>query len=426
MKNISILFTLLLSSLCFSQDYNTNNFQFNGQFTYISQTIFPFNNHRFNSGIYSLNSLKDTESTQSYTFYLGYRINHNLDIYVDPEWSLGNGINNGTGIASYPSGEVIRVPAPGTPGASAVPYFARAFIKYSIPISGSFKQVEGNINQIPGKISNNNIVINAGKFSASDVFDQNSYANSGRNQFMNWSFINNLSYDYAADLRGYSYGASVEWNHPSWILRLGSFAMPMQANSIILGSIFSQNRGDQIELEEHYKNSILRILAYRNIGNMGQYLSNDIHISTNSVKYGYGLNYEQSLCDNGTTGIFARLGYNPGSTESFAFAECDSSISAGIQISGKHLKIKDDIMGIGISQASLNKNHALYLESGGEGFILSGPINYSPERIFEIYYNHNFDKSRWSIGPDLQIINNAGYNMNTNTWLLGFRAHLSF
>ena len=419
MKFLFILIAIFLYSFCLSQA------EYNGQFTYISQTIFPFNNHRYNSGSYSLSTLKDTQSTQSYTLYFGYRFNHNLDIYIDPEWSLGNGVNNGTGIASYPSGEVIRVPAPGTPGASAVPYFARTFIRYTISIACKNHNIDSGINQISNNILNQNIVINVGKFATSDVFDQNSYANSGRNQFMNWTFVNNLSYDYAADLRGYSYGVAIEWNHPSWVLRAGSLAMPMQANSANLGSIFSQNRGDQIELEEHYKKSIFRILSYRNIGNMGRYIGNDIKVAPNIEKYGYALNYEQNLSDGGNTGLFARAGFNPGSSESFAFAECDSSISCGMQISGNHWKIKDDIIGIGISQANLNKNHADYLELGGQGFMLSGPIKYFPERIAEFYYNHN--KDRWSIGPDFQIINNAGYNSHNGLlWTFGFRAHLNF
>src|SRR5690348_7647684 len=39
------------------------------------------------------------------------------------------------------------------------------------------------------------------------------------------------------------------------------------------------------------------------------------------MKYCFGLNWEQALGDGGASGVFGRLGWNDGMTESFAYAE---------------------------------------------------------------------------------------------------------
>ncbi len=167
-------------------------------------------------------------------------------------------------------------------------------------------------NQVAGDQPLNRIVVTGGKLSTTDLFDVNSYANSTRTQFMNWGLINSAAYDYAADLRGYTTGLAIEWIHPTWAIRAGSFSMPSVANGPALASIFAQNRGDQIEFEDHptllrHKDpAIVRVRAFRNVANMGTYsealaLAQDSGgppsvIATrkpDSVKYGFGLSAEQ-------------------------------------------------------------------------------------------------------------------------------------
>ena len=53
-----------------------------------------------------------------------------------------------------------------------------------------------------------------------------------------------------------------------------------------------------------------------------------------AVKVGFGINIEQAIADGGDTGGFARLGWNDGATESYAFTEADRSLSFGGQLSG--------------------------------------------------------------------------------------------
>ncbi len=51
-----------------------------------------------------------------------------------------------------------------------------------------------------------------------------------------------------------------------------------------------------------------------------------------AIKYGFGLNLEQTLADNGETGVFARLGWDDGKTESYAYTECVNQMSVGAQV----------------------------------------------------------------------------------------------
>jgi hypothetical protein len=49
-----------------------------------------------------------------------------------------------------------------------------------------------------------------------DVFDPNSYAHDPRTQFLNWSLMTYGAYDYAADARGYTWGAALERYADDW------------------------------------------------------------------------------------------------------------------------------------------------------------------------------------------------------------------
>src|SRR5580693_2633008 len=83
-------------------------YEINGQLTYIAQSLFPF--HSSYTGPLSLVSRRETEWTETYTLYLGLRPMSGVDLYVDPEWSLGAGISGGTGLAAYTNGDVLRIP----------------------------------------------------------------------------------------------------------------------------------------------------------------------------------------------------------------------------------------------------------------------------------------------------------------------------
>jgi hypothetical protein len=65
-----------------------------------------------------------------------------------------------------------------------------------------------------------------------DFFDVNAVGSDSHLQFTNWTVDNNGAYDYAADTRGYTFGAIAEYDSRTWSLRFGEALMPTVANGI--------------------------------------------------------------------------------------------------------------------------------------------------------------------------------------------------
>ena len=264
-----------------------------------------------------------------------------------------------------------------------------------------------------------------GLMAATDDFDLNRYANNTRTQFMNWGLINNTAWDFAADTRGYDYGFVVALVEPSWRLAFGSYQMPTMANGNTFDGHIQQARGDNLELtlKPNQQGTVLRFLAYRNLARMGDYaeaiaIGNATSTTPDIAaddrlgrsKYGFGLNMEQPLADEGETGAFARIGWNDGHTEDFAFTEVDRHLSTGVQMSGIHWGRTDDRLGIGYAWHGLSPEHRDYLAAGGIGFMLGdGKLNYGLEQILETYYRVQLGQYA-QLSPDFQYIQNPGYN----------------
>jgi len=103
----------------------------------------------------------------------------------------GRGISSVTGLAGPTNGDVLRQ---GTFDLGNGPYVARAFIRYTIPLMGEKRDtLQRGMDQLAGVVSKHRIEITAGKFAASDLFDLNRYANTTRQQFMNWNLFQNTA-----------------------------------------------------------------------------------------------------------------------------------------------------------------------------------------------------------------------------------------
>jgi high affinity Mn2+ porin len=258
-----------------------------------------------------------------------------------------------------------------------------------------------------------------------DLFDVNRYANTTRQQFMNWDLFNNSAWDFAADTRGYSNGIAAAWIHPLWAVRVGSLQMPVVANGNNFDSHLRNGRGDQAELtvSSRATGTVARFLVFMNHGRMGNYAEALAAArATNTVpdiaaddkpgrtKYGWGLNLEQPIADGGETGAFARLGWSDGKNESFVFTEVDRHVSAGVQVSGTHWGRVNDRVGIAGVRTGIVQVHRDYLAAGGLGFLLGdGRLNYGAEQIIEAYYRAQLG-DYFQVGPDVQYVRNPGYN----------------
>jgi hypothetical protein len=380
----------------------------------------------------SLTPRGDSKISHAYGVYSGVDAGRGFQAYLDVEMVRGKGISRVVGLAGPTNGDVLRQ---GTANLGSGPYVARAFVRYTHSFSTHQRDtLNAAPDQIPVIAPSDRLEITAGKFAVSDLFDVNRYANSTRLQFLNWSLFQNTAWDFAADTRGYTNGIAMSWIHPVWTIRAGSFQMPRQANGNVFDSDLRRARGDQAELTLTIPRTgtVGRILGYVNHARMGDYAealaigaslrqAPDIAADDRPgrKKYGFGANLEQPLADEGETGVFARLGWNDGKNESFAFTEVDRHISAGAQLSGSHWERANDRIGLAGVRQGIVPVHRGYLAAGGVGFLLGdGRLTYGSEQILEGYYRLQAGRSL-ELTSDVQSIRNPGYNRDRGPALVG-------
>jgi high affinity Mn2+ porin len=143
------------------------------------------------------------------------------------------------------------------------------------------------------------------------------------------------------------------------------------------------------------------------------------------VKYGFGLNWEQEVTKE--LGMFARLGWNDGQTESWAFTAMDRLAELGFLLKGKCWCRPNDQVGLAYAMGGLAKIHHEYLAAGGLDFIIGdGALNYGPEQILEVYYNVAVIKGIF-VTVDFQEVINPAYNRDRGPVSIGtVRVHYEF
>jgi high affinity Mn2+ porin len=142
-------------------------------------------------------------------------------------------------------------------------------------------------------------------------------------------------------------------------------------------------------------------------------------------KAGAGLSWDQELSPD--FGGFARLSWNDGRTETWAFTEIDRSVAVGLSLKGTRWNRPDDVVGLADVTNGLSSEHEAYLAAGGIGMILGdGRLNYGPEEIVEAYYDAKVCKWLW-ITPDFQFVEHPGYNRDRGAIpIYAVRAHVEF
>jgi len=380
------------------------------------------------------------EVTDTYGLYLGSQITQSLQAYMDVEMFRGSGLSGGYGLGAYTNADVIRA-GPADLGQS--PYLARLYLRYLIPLSTEMADPAArSMDQLPGREPLDRIEIKGGKLAPTDDFDQNRYANNGRTQFLNYAFLFNTAWDYASDTRGYSIGASVAFVHPTWRLIFGSYQVPVTRNGMTLDDQIYRARGDNAELSlaPGSVGTVIRLLVFRNEGRMGDYRdAMAIGAATGTVpstlanqqpgrtKYGFGLNMEQPLANDGETGLFARAGWANGTNSNWSYTEVDRDASMGLQVSGRNWGRPEDRFGIGLGVDGITGSHRHYLEEGGIGMLVGdGALNYGLEQVMEAYYRIQLGRYV-QLSPDFQYIENPGYNRDRGPiQVYGMRLHLSY
>jgi carbohydrate-selective porin OprB len=250
----------------------------------------------------------------------------------------------------------------------------------------------------------------------------------------------NGAWDYPADVRGYTWGWMHEIHLRNWSFRYASAAMPRVANGLRFDRRLFVNRGDVIEAEYrrdfHKHPGVIRLLNYYNHADAGTYSvaiqqaqatgTAPSIVSTRqngTLKYGFGLNLEQEITKD--IGVFARLGWNDGKTESFAFTAIDRLATAGVSVTGTRWHRPFDTAATELTVSGISGVHASYLADGGYDFLIGdGHLQYGPEYVSETYYNARLFPGFFA-AFDLQHDANPAYNQARGpVWIPSLRLHL--
>jgi high affinity Mn2+ porin len=389
------------------------------------------------SGTNSLSNSPERDVSLTTTLFFGFRIAGDTQFYFDPEIAGGRGFSGVTGIANATNGELPRVAS-----ATPKPYIARLLVTHDFGFGDKREQVESDENQLAGSRPMNRYSIVAGRFTLTDYFDNNRYSHDPRTQFMGWAVMYNGAWDYPADTRGYTWGWVHEFHARNWSVRYASALEPRVANGLRFDRRILKNRGDTFEGEVRYSPDghpgVLRVLSFFNHTDSGSYgkalqlaaatnTTPDVTATRQSgtLKYGFGVNMEQEIRKD--FGVFARLGWNDGKTEDFAFTAIDRLATGGVSLTGTRWKRPEDNVATEFTASGISAVHALYLSRGGLDFIIGdGRLNYMPEYIWESYYNAHLVKGFFA-AFDAQHIANPAYNHDRGPlWALSLRLHIEF
>lgn len=403
-------------------------------------------------GTNSLHGAGEYKTSLVGTLFMGYQVQrlfnrsasdtslrYNTDFILDLESAGGRGLSQALGLAGFTNLDVVR-----NPNLGSAPYIARVEIHQTIGFTNEMVDTPRGSLGLATKAPVRRLEIRYGKMSLPDLFDINEVLTDSHLQFTNWTIDNNGAWDYAADTRGYTYAATLEYQDRIWAARFGLALMPTVANGIDLDWALSRARGQnyEVELRKGFlpgKKGTQRALGFVNTAHMGDYRQavNDfldgkvtapqitLTERTGTVKYGVGYNFEQEVTDH--LRVAGRFGWNEGQHESYAYTEVDQTVLLGADYNGAQWGRKDDKIGLALVSNAIKKDHQNYLKYGGLGFILGdGTLNYGRETTEEAYYNmHAVRGLYFDLG--LSHIENPGYNRDRGpVWVPTVRAHVDF
>ena len=406
-----------------SSALDSDSLSFHGQTTFVEQThpAFPSSFQ----GINSLPSNAEGRETWDITLYAGLRLWKGAELWINPELDQGFGFASTHGAAGFPSAEAFKI-------GRDYPYarIQRYFIRQTIDIGSETEKVDADVNQFAGSRSANRLVLTAGKFTITDIFDTNKYANNPKTDFLNWSVVNAGTFDYAGDGWGFSYGAAAEWYLGRFTVRGGIFDLsvtPAGGISPSGGFLDPTFRQFQLvgEIEERHElwgqPGKIKLTGFLSRGRAGSF-QDAINLSAmtgtpadiNAVRVyqsrpGVSINLEQQVSEN--VGVFARAGWADGNVEPWDFTDIDRTVSGGVSITGKAWGRPDDTIGIAGAINGISPVHEAFLNAGGLGILVGDGMLPNPrlEKIIETYYSYAISSST-KISLDYQFIADPAYN----------------
>ena len=423
------------------------------QATYISSWKLPYAAAYTNVGgsPNSLTTEAERSFTGSATLMAGARLWRGAEAYVVPELIMLRPLSGLHGLG----GSIQNFELQKTGSERPTLYLSRAYVEQTLGLGGAAIARESAPMQLARQAESRRLTLRAGVFSLLDVFEKNAFTSDPRQQFFNMAFMTYAAYDFAADARGYSFGASADFAWDDWGFRIARMAPPKDPNSLAIDRRILTFYGDQIEGEHRHTvfgmPGAVRVLAYRNHVNTGRFddavaafgadasknataCASYNYGSRNATapdlcwvrkpndKLGVGVSVEQALGDD--VGLFARAMVSDGQSEVYAFNAADSSLSFGLLAHGSAWKRPRDSAGTGVGFAWISAAHARYLELGGvDGFVGDGRLRRDTETVLEAFYKVNVARPVW-ISLDIQHIVHPGFNADRgHVEVVGARVH---
>ena len=394
----------------------------------------------FHSPYQGPNSLSgDTQIRESLsgTLYLGRRLPwQGGELYFNPEFNQGFGLSRTEGVEGFPNGEAQKAGFD-TPK----PNVARLFVRQTFGLGGEQEQIDDDDNQLARPVDIARVTLTGGKFSASDVFDDNRYAHDARTQFLNLSFWEAAAWDYPADAKGYTDGIAAELNQKRWALRAGYFLVPKIANQRDLDPRFAKRFATVVELETRHElwsePGKLRFLVFANRApqaSLGEAVAlaqasgaapDTTALRRDSWKAGFAVNLEQALSD--ALGVFARVSWNDGKTEGWSFNDINNSFAVGASLEGVRWGRPDDTVGLAGAVNRASQALQRFLTAGGAGILAGdGRLSYAPEAIIETYYSLQVVRPV-AVSLDYQFVANPAFNRDRGpVSIFAVRVHLHY
>jgi len=407
-------------------------FAVHGQTTFIEQYTPPFQ-----APYHGRNSLDSNAGRETWDASLGvgFKLWQGAEFWFDPEIDQGFGLSNTEGVAGFPSGAAFKI-------GSSVPYarLQRAFVRQTFDLGGDTQKIDADFNQFANSQTANRLVLTVGKYSVSDIFDTNKYAQNPRKDFMNWALIDAGSFDYAADAWGYSYGASAEWYQGDWTVRGGLFDLSIVPNSTDLDPSFAQFQWLG-EIERRYDlwghAGKIAVTGFLSRGRMGTFQdaialaqitggpADIAAVRQYRSRGGLDMNIEQEITSD--LGVFVRAGAADGNIEPYEYTDVDRTVAAGLSLTGKRWERPDDTFGFAGIINGISAEHEAFLNDGGLGILVGDGMLPHPglEKIIETYYEFPVFAMRMTL--DYQFIVNPAYNRDRGpASVIGMRLHAEF
>ena len=388
------------------------------QSTLIYQGNLPF--HAPYRGENSLKSKGESKDTWTVTPAAGVRLWAGSELYFNPELFQGFGLAGTHGAAGFYNGEAQK-------GGSSIPEasVARIFLRQVWGFGGEQEMVKDDFNQLGGPRDVSRVTLTVGKISVSDLFDDNSYAHDPSTSFFNWSIWEAGAFDYAADQKGYTWGAALELNQKNWALRSGYFLVPVFSNAQPLDTDLGKRGQFVTELETRTSflslPGKLRLLGWVSRANAGNYTQalalnaagadiNDAIVATRRTRtmYGFVAGAEQAMNDD--LGVFARASWGDGTNEIMSFTDIDRSLTVGISLKGTAWGRPNDTFALAGAINGLSTSHRNWIAAGGLGVAIGdGQLRYREEAILETYYMIAL-RDPFALTMDYQFMANPAYN----------------